>query len=120
MNIQFSLFCGLLVSLLVAVGDKAQTVEGDWQGMLKANDVELRVRLHVTKDLKGTLKATFDSIDQGAIGLPISAINLKDSTLNFEIEMAGASYEGKINADHTRISGAWTQAACLSRWNLPG
>src|SRR5215475_4998813 len=103
------LFCGLLVSLFMNVAANAQTVEGDWQGTIKANDLELRVRLHVTKDQKGTLKATFDSIDQGAIGLPISAISLKDSTLNFEIEMAGASYEGKINADHTRISGAWTQ-----------
>jgi putative CocE/NonD family hydrolase len=103
------LFWGLLVGLFVNVGADAQTVEGDWQGMLKANRVELRVRLHVTKAEMGALKATFDSIDQGAIGLPISAISLKDSTLYFELEVASGSYEGKINADHTRISGAWTQ-----------
>lgn len=103
------MICGLLVSLFVDVGANAQTVEGDWQGILKANDVELRLRLHVTKDEKGTLKATFDSIDQGAIGLPISAIIIKDSTLNFELKVASGSYEGKINADHTRISGTWTQ-----------
>jgi uncharacterized protein len=103
------LFCGLLVSLFMDVGANAQTVEGDWQGTIKANDVELRLRLHVTKDEKGTLKATFDSIDQGARGLPISAISLKDSTLNFELEVVSGSYEGKINADHTRISGTWTQ-----------
>src|SRR5215510_5952717 len=103
------LFCGLLASLFVAVGAKAQTVEGDWQGTIKANNVELRLRLHVTKDEKGALKATFDSIDQGARGLPISAISLKDSTLKFERKVAGWSYEGKVNADHTRISGTWTQ-----------
>ena len=109
MKIRFSLFCGLLVSLFVAVGVNAQTVEGAWQGMLKVNDAELRLRLYVGKDANGTLNATFDSIDQGVIGLPISAISLKDSALNFELEVAGATYEGKINADHTRISGAWTQ-----------
>ncbi|HEU0173968.1 MAG TPA: CocE/NonD family hydrolase [Blastocatellia bacterium] len=103
------LFCGLLASLFVAVGAKAQTVEGDWQGTIKANNVELRLRLHVTKDDTGALKATFDSIDQGARGLPISAISLKDSTLKFERKVAGWSYEGKVNADHTRISGTWTQ-----------
>jgi len=103
------LFWGLLVGLFMNVGANAQTVEGDWQGTIKANDVELRVRLHVTKDEKGTLKATFDSIDQGARGLPINAISLKDSTLNFEIDGARGSYEGKVNADHTRISGTWTQ-----------
>jgi hypothetical protein len=103
------LFCGLLVSLFMNVGANAQTVEGSWQATIKANDVELRLRLHVTKDEEGTLKATWDSIDQGARGLPISAISLKDSTLKFERESAGWSYEGKVNADHTRIIGTWTQ-----------
>jgi putative CocE/NonD family hydrolase len=105
----YKLFRGLLVSLFMDVGANAQTVEGDWQGTIKANDVELRVRLHVTKDEKETLKATWDSIDQGARGLPISAISLKDSTLKFEREVAGWSYEGKINADYTRIIGTYTQ-----------
>src|SRR5215468_989615 len=102
-------FCGLLVSLFMNVGANAQTVEGDWQGTIKANGLEFRARLHISKDEKGTLKATFDSIDRGARGLPISAISLKDSTLNFELKAVGGSYEGKINADHTRISGTWTQ-----------
>src|SRR5262245_48817799 len=103
------LFCGLLLSLFVTVDANAQTVEGDWQGTIKANDLELRLRLHVTKDNTGALKATFDSIDQGATGLPLSSISLKDSTLKFELEEASASYEGKITADHTRITGTWTQ-----------
>lgn len=101
--------CGLLMSLFMNVDANAQTVEGSWQGAIKADDVEFRLRLHVTKDEKGTLKATWDSIDQGARGLPISAISLKDSTLKFEREAAGWSYEGKINADYTRIIGAYTQ-----------
>ena len=86
------LFCGLLVSLFMNIAANAQTVEGAWQGTIKANDLELRLRLHVSKDEKGTLKATFDSIDQGVRGLPVNAISLKDSTLNFELEVASASY----------------------------
>src|SRR5262245_17193637 len=105
-----NLFWGLLVSLFMNVAANAQAVEGSWQGTIKANDLELRLRLHVTKDEKGALKATIDCIDQGVRGLPIDAISLKDSTLNFELEVASASYEGKINADHTRISGVFTQA----------
>ena len=104
-----NLFWGLLMSLFMNIGANAQTVEGDWQGTIKADDVELRLRLHVTKDEKGALKATFDSIDQGARGLPVSAISFKDPTLNFELKVVGGSYEGKVNADHTRISGTWTQ-----------
>jgi hypothetical protein len=48
------LFRGLLMSLFMSVSTHAQTVEGDWQGTIKANDVELRLRLHVTK---GSLSA---------------------------------------------------------------
>jgi uncharacterized protein len=103
------LFWGLLASLFMNIGANAQTVEGDWQGTIKADGVELRVRLHVSKDEKGTLKATFDSIDQGARGIPIIAISLKDSALKFEKGGAGGSYEGKVNADYTRIIGTWTQ-----------
>src|SRR5215475_13949017 len=103
------LFWGFLLSLFMGVGANAQTVEGSWQGTIKADDVELRVRLHVTKDEKGALKATWDNIDQGARGLPISAISLKDSTLKFERDVVGWSYEGKINADYTRIIGTLTQ-----------
>lgn len=103
------LLCGLLVSLLISIGANAQTIEGDWQSTIKADEVELRVRLHITKDEKGALKAIFDIIDVGVRGLPVSAISLKDATLNFEVEAASASYEGKINADHTRIIGTWTK-----------
>src|SRR5262249_44951998 len=103
------LFWGLLVSLFMNVGANAQTIEGSWQATINVSDVELRLRLHVTKDEKGTLKATWDNIDHGARGLPISAISLKDSTLNFEREEVGGAYEGKVNADLTRISGTWTQ-----------
>jgi hypothetical protein len=102
------LFCGLLLSLFMNIVANAQTIEGSWQATINVNDVELRLRLHVTKDEKGMLKATWDNIDRGARGLPISAISLKDSTLKFEREVAGWSYEGKVNADYTRIIGTVT------------
>src|SRR5262245_36409487 len=104
-----NLFWGLLVSLIMNVGANAQTIEGSWQGTIKAKEVEIRVRLHITKDEKGMLKATFDIIDQGFRGLPISEISLKDSTLKFERDSAGWSVQGKINADHTKIIGTLTQ-----------
>src|SRR5262245_53442681 len=102
------LFWGLLVSLFMNVGANAQTIEGSWQGTIKADDVEFRFRLHVSKDEKGALKATWDNIDHGARGLPISAISVKESTLKFEREVPGWSDERKVNADYTRISGTLT------------
>jgi hypothetical protein len=103
------LFYSLLLSLFLVVGAHGQSVEGDWQGTLKAGGAELRLVLHVTKDDKGGLKATLDSPDQNSVGVPATSIALADSTLKFEMRMIDGSYEGKVNTDRTNISGTWTQ-----------
>ena len=104
-----NLFYSLLLSLFIAVGAHAQTVEGDWQGTLKAGGGELRLVLHLTKDEMGGLRATLDSVDQNSMGMPVTSISLTDSTLRFEMKQVAGSYEGKLNADRTGISGTWTQ-----------
>jgi uncharacterized protein len=85
-------------------------VAGDWQGTLKAGAAELRLVLHITEGDAGTLKATLDSIDQpGANGIPVTSITLKDSQLTFTVDAVHGSYEGKLNADSSIVSGTWTQ-----------
>jgi hypothetical protein len=103
------LFFAFFLSLYLTIGTHAQTVEGDWQGTLKAGAVELRLVFHVMKDEKEALKATLDSIDQNALGIPVTSISVSDSILRFEIQTINGSYEGKINADRTTISGTWSQ-----------
>ena len=46
----------------------AQDIVGDWNGKLTVGTAELRLVLHITKAADGSLKATLDSIDQGAPG----------------------------------------------------
>ena len=46
-----------------------QDVVGNWQGTLKAGAIALRIVLHVSKADDGSLKATMDSLDQGAMGM---------------------------------------------------
>ncbi len=62
----------ILLTLLIATGTFAysQDVTGDWQGSLSAGGAELRLVLHITKGADGALKATLDSVDQGANGIP--------------------------------------------------
>jgi hypothetical protein len=91
----------------------AQDVVGDWQGTIKAGGAELRLALHITKAEGGELKATLDSIDQGANGIPASAITLKDSQLNLTVAAWHGTYEGKVNAAATEIDGTWTQGQPL-------
>jgi hypothetical protein len=90
-----------------------QPIAGDWLGTLNAGGAQLHLALHITAAQDGSLKATWDSIDQGANGLPINAISLKDSKLSFSVDAAHISYEGTVNKDATKIDGTWTQGQPL-------
>ncbi len=92
---------------------RAENIVGDWQGTLKAGPAELRLVLHVSKNSDGGLKATLDSIDQNANGIPVTSISLKDSRLNFSVDAVHGSYEGKFNAGGTAIEGSWSQGQSL-------
>ncbi len=87
----------------------AEEVIGDWQGTLKPSGAELRLVLHISKADGGELEATLDSVDQGANGIPVSVITVKDSQLKFSVDAVGGAYEGKVNAAVTQIEGTWTQ-----------
>ena len=91
----------------------AQDIVGDWNGKLKVGEAELRLVLHVTKGDDGSLKATLDSIDQGASGIPVNAVTLKDSKFNLTVDAVHGTYDGKVNADGSEIAGTWTQGQPL-------
>jgi len=109
---------GLLISLLLAVSARAQTVEGDWQGTLKVSAGEVRLVLHVTKDEKGGLKATLDSPDPNARGIPVTSISFVEPALRFEIQEIG-SFEGAIDKELATVSGTWTVAATQGGGTVP-
>jgi uncharacterized protein len=102
---------GLLVVASCLV--KAQDITGDWKGTLDAGSAQLRLVLHITKGPDGNLKATLDSVDQGANGIPVSSVVLKDSKLSLGVEAVHGTYEGSVAADGKSISGTWTQGAAL-------
>jgi pimeloyl-ACP methyl ester carboxylesterase len=88
---------------------QGQDIAGDWQGTLNAGTRQLHLVLHVTKDTDSNLKASLDSVDQDARGIPVSAISLKNSKLKFTVDKINASYQGKLSQDATKISGTWLQ-----------
>ncbi len=96
--------------VLLALGcAQAQDIVGDWRGSLKAGGAELRLVLHVTKAADGGLKATLDSVDQGARGIAVSSITLKEHKLTLAVADVAGAYEGTVNADATAITGTWAQ-----------
>jgi fermentation-respiration switch protein FrsA (DUF1100 family) len=83
-------------------------VAGDWAGVLKAG-VDLKLILHVQQDKSGTLKATFDSPDQGSFSLPVDAVSFEGGTLTCEAKKLRAKLTAKLNTAKTELSGTWTQ-----------
>jgi hypothetical protein len=53
---------------------------------------------------------TFDSPDQGATGLPITALSLVGDSLRFEMQYVDGAFRGTVSADKTKIAGTWTQS----------
>ena len=103
------LFIVLTFIAITASLSFAQDIVGDWNGKLTAGAQDLRLVLHVTKATDGSLKATLDSIDQGAPGIPVNAVTLKDSKLDLTVDAIHGTYTGNVNAGASEIDGTWTQ-----------
>ena len=81
-----------------------------WQGALEVGGIKLRLVLKITKNPNGTLRATLDSVDQGAMNLPVDSIVVENKIMRFTMKSIGGSYEGTLNEDNTEVSGRWTQS----------
>ena len=96
-----------------AANAQKATPSGDWQGTLSAGGQDLHLILHIAQAADGAFKATLDSVDQGANGIPISSMSLKDDKMVFAVDAVHGSYEGKISADGSMIEGTWSQGQAL-------
>lgn len=103
----------VVLSALFATGLYAQDVVGDWMGTIKTPATDLRIALHINKGENGGLKATLDSVDQGANGLIATSVKLENSQLSFDIDIVQGRYEGKVSPDGKSISGNWSQGQSM-------
>lgn len=92
--------------------DTKPALAGIWQATLKVQGIELRVVLHISPD-GNAYKATLDSPDQGAKGIPVDRVALEAHTVKVEIKSIKASFEGTLSDDKQTIDGSWTQAGTL-------
>jgi uncharacterized protein len=93
------------------VVDTSMSVEsllGVWEGAIEANGTKLRCRLTLRKS-GDKVVGSFDSLDQGANGMPISGLLLKGSGFHFDLKAVGGSYDGTVNESRTSIVGTWKQ-----------
>ncbi|MBN3521596.1 alpha/beta fold hydrolase [Algoriphagus lutimaris] len=101
-------FLFLLTSLLLSLSAFAQDIEGQWNGVLKVQGVQLRLVFNIEKTDSG-YKSTMDSPDQAAFGIPVNSTTFQDGTLKITISNARIEYEGTLDKDQI-IIGVFTQA----------
>ena len=94
-----------LVSLLVS-NLKAQDITGDWNGVLEVMGAQLTLVFHIQETDSG-YSATFDSPDQGAMGIPFTTVEYTDDKLILRAANIWAFYEGVPASDS--IAGTWSQ-----------
>jgi hypothetical protein len=77
--------------------------------VLDVHGQQLHVRFNFTRNTDGSIAATFDSVDQGANGLPVASISRTGDTVKLDMKAVGCSYEGTLNKDATAMTGTFTQ-----------
>ena len=105
--------CGLFTTSIRADEDApkadAQSLIGIWQGTLKVSAVELRLLLRFVKDGETGIKASLDSPDQGAKGIPADTVTFDKGVVKVEIKRIKGVYEGTLSKEGTTIQGTWKQ-----------
>lgn len=84
-------------------------LDGVWRGVLPRNGAQLRLVLRVSTTSDGT-RATLDSPDLAAFGLPIEQLSRAGDSVRFYVPSSAVSFDGVVsNANHT-LSGRWSRS----------
>ena len=86
---------------------QAQSIAGDWKGILSVQGIELELIFHFT-DEGGALNGTMDVPMQGASGIPVDVIEQNGSELTLGVTAAQIVFKGVIEGDS--IAGNYEQA----------
>ena len=81
---------------------------GDWAGALDVGGQKLRLVMHLVNE-GGGWNGSMDSLDQGANGIPFSAVSVDGAKLKVVIAAINGGYEGTLGEDGNTITGTWSQ-----------
>lgn len=100
----------LFGSTAASADAKPGALEGDWQGSLALpGGKSLRLALHVTRDPHGTLAATLDSLDQGAMGLAAESVRVEGRHVVIVLKAPAAEFAGDLDQAGQVLNGQWRQ-----------
>ena len=107
---------GVLAIAAVAAAQAADTKPfiGAWKGTLNIAGMDLEIGLNFTLDEAKKIQGTFDSITQGAFGLKLGNIEIKDKTITFVIADPNVpgepSFKGTLDETGKKLPGEFIQA----------
>ncbi|WP_223786758.1 alpha/beta hydrolase family protein [Marinicella meishanensis] len=97
-----------LTSLLLWSWTVHAELAGDWEGVLEVNGMQLPLVLHLQQN-DGVASGTLDSPAQGAMGMPMSRVEMDGARLLFELSAIGVHYEGQLDEANDTITGKFIQ-----------
>jgi len=103
------MIAALLCLCLAPTAADPPSPAGIWEGTLQAGPIKLRLVLRVQQDAGKPPKATLDSPDQGALGIKVDTVEIKDGTLTAESKLIGGKFAGKLDGAGTTAAGEWSQ-----------
>ena len=108
-NIFYSFF------LLLSTYCFAQTFQGTWQGDIKISNTGLKLVFQVTSD-NNTWQAKMDSPNQGAFGIPVQSVAVKNDSIFIKDARMLIQYSGLLKGNE--ISGRFIQGNFSTELNL--
>ncbi|MCS7301792.1 MAG: alpha/beta fold hydrolase [Fimbriimonadales bacterium] len=84
--------------------------EGVWWGVLEAGGQRLRLVFRLNRNADGGWTASLDSPDQGAQGIPVSAVQIEGRRITLKSELVQGEFVGTLSADGKQLEGVWRQS----------
>jgi CubicO group peptidase (beta-lactamase class C family) len=89
--------------------EKPSRVDGIWLGAIDAGGTKLRIQLQVKSDRAAKEYCSFDSLDQGAMGIPCDNVEFQGDKFSFEITAAKGRWSGTLSESGDELDGTWSQ-----------
>ena len=106
---------GVLAFAAVAAAQAPDTKPyiGAWKGTLSIAGMDLEIGLNFMLDEAKKIQGTFDSITQGAFGLKLGSLEIKDKTITFMIDDPNVpgdpSFKGILDETGKKLTGEFSQ-----------
>ncbi|MDR6301560.1 alpha/beta hydrolase family protein [Mesonia maritima] len=105
-----------LLLLFILNSGFSQNIEGNWKGNLEFQGTTLPTIFHIEK-VEDNYKATMDSPNQNAFGIPIDEVKFENQTLTLTQKAAQLTYEATL-VDETHLEGTFNQRGFSIPLNL--